>query len=170
MIYLSVARCEATPVSRHETAHRVLLSLLSDLGYTDAVIKKEPNGRPFTGIEGLDVSISHTSDIVAVCVICERDTDLETAVALPFYGTRVGIDVEEIKRDADISSRQKIANRFLNCEVSTHEEFFRKWTRNESYGKMTGEGVFNRGDTDRTMLSFTLQMNGKDYSLSISFN
>lgn len=90
----------------------------------------KPHGKP--KVEGLEVSISHSGDWVALAV-----TDRAP----------VGVDVEEV-RDAEIDGLAGIA--FSPAELATFESvphadrkgaFFTYWSRKEAVVKATGKGM-----------------------------
>lgn len=167
MIYLAFTGCENNKESQHEAAYTLLNSLLSELGYKDSEIKKAKNGRPYVDIPDTDISISHSGEAAAVAVISPIEIYTEIAVTLPYNGKSIGIDIEEIKAGS-LEKKQRIAERFLKKSISDEREFYRLWTRNEAYGKMTGEGVLNNKDSDSLLLTFTAEISDKEYSLSIS--
>ncbi|MBQ5746363.1 MAG: 4'-phosphopantetheinyl transferase superfamily protein [Clostridia bacterium] len=167
MIYLAIAKCENNRSSQHETAYSLLDSLLSELGYRDTEIKKAGSGRPYVEIEHTDISVSHSGEAAAVAVISPEEADVDFAVALPFDGVSIGIDIEEIT-EGSIEKKKRIAERFLKTSIASEKEFYRLWTQNEAYGKMTGEGVLSKKDESAHILTFTLELSKKEYSLSIS--
>ncbi|MBB4912590.1 4'-phosphopantetheinyl transferase family protein [Actinophytocola algeriensis] len=90
----------------------------------------KPHGKP--KVEGIEVSISHSGDWVALAV-----TD----------NAPVGVDVEEV-RDAEIDGLAGIA--FSPAELATFESvpradrtgaFFTYWSRKEAVVKATGKGM-----------------------------
>lgn len=108
-------------------ARRLLgYALARDHGISDAVVAKEPTGKPYlTGHPHLCISITHTDEIVAVAI----------------GDSPVGIDAEAV---GDIRSR--VAERlFTNVEREYVGDdplrFFEIWTRKESFAKLTGDGI-----------------------------
>ncbi|WP_051966786.1 4'-phosphopantetheinyl transferase family protein [Kitasatospora mediocidica] len=89
----------------------------------------KPHGRPTLPGTGLEVSISHAGDLVAVAV---------TAVG------PVGIDVEHI--DPELSTADLLPHVLSEVEreasaVDTGFGFHRMWTRKEAVLKATGDGL-----------------------------
>ena len=155
MIYISFAKCENNYRSQHETALALLDSAFKELGFSDYEIKKDKNGRPYTEIENIDFSISHCKEAVLVGILTDREIDFSGSFVIPLSALRLGIDLEEIDKSCDLSTKNKIAKRFLCCEVTSIEEFYKLWTRKEAYGKMTGEGVLANSDIPCNIYSFT---------------
>ena len=167
MIYLAIAKCENNRGSQHEAAFSLLYSILESLGHKDAEIKKAESGRPFVEIDKTDISISHSGEVASCAVISPIEADIDFCVALPYTGTSIGIDIEEIQKGS-LERKQRISERFLKTSVSSETEFYRLWTQNEAYGKMTGEGVLTKKESDSNLLTFTVELSEKQYSLSIS--
>jgi 4'-phosphopantetheinyl transferase len=81
----------------------------------------------------LKFNLSHTSGLVLLAV-CR--------------GKHIGVDVENVRKDLNV---KEIACRFFSAaeqrallqtpEVSSHEAFFRCWTRKEAFIKARGEGL-----------------------------
>lgn len=89
-------------------------------GYAE--IEVLPSGKPIIKKpEGYFISVSHSSDIVAV-VISDKE---------------VGIDIE-LKRVFDT---EKVKKGFF-CDSEMNEDFFDVWVKKEAEGKLRGDGVF----------------------------
>ncbi|MBQ2730215.1 MAG: hypothetical protein IJF69_05520 [Clostridia bacterium] len=170
MIYLALGTCENKLNIQHEIAYSMLFAMLKELGYGDIHIKTEDSGRPCTEVDGLDFSISHSKNACAVCIVSDIEKDIECTFSLPVNGTKVGVDIEEISDKFSLVSKNKLAKRFLGSEVSSKNEFFRLWTRNEAYGKMTGEGVICKKELECTYLTFEAELSDSVYSLSIAIH
>lgn len=168
MIYFKLDHSENKHSIQHDKAYSLLYSMLNELGYNDIQIKTESSGRPYTDTEGLDFSISHSGNAVAVCITSDIEKDIECTFSLPVQGQKIGVDIEVMSDKLDIESQKRIARRFLNAEVTSGEEFYRLWTRNEAYGKLTGEGVICNKAPDCTYLSFAVEFADSTYSLSIA--
>lgn len=171
MIYISLAECDKTAESQHLTAHNLLTSLLCDLGYEYPIINKEENGRPFVNYDCTDISISHSNNLVAVCVATDKILESDCTLTLPIDAKRIGIDIEYIDRSINLIEKNRLAKRFLSQEADSIEDFFSIWTENEAVGKMTGEGVIQNKKTACDVLSFiavTDKLNS-EYSLSIAY-
>lgn len=169
MIYISFAECENNYKSQHNTAHDLLTSLLNDLGFSDPVIKKEECGRPFVDKDGVDISISHSNNLVAVGVATAKKADTDNAIIIPIEAKRIGIDIEYIDNNSDLKRKNKLANRFLSRSVSSIEEFYSLWTGNEAVGKMTGEGVLQNASVNCHVTTFTVKLESRSQEYSFSF-
>ena len=174
MIYLSIAECGKSHSDQHDTAHKILSSLLCQLGHKDHLICKEDNGRPYVSIKDTDISISHSRNLAVVCVANLDTTELDTdcLIALPIEAKRIGIDIEYIDKNADLNAKNRLAKRFLSKEASSIEEFFSIWTENEAVGKLTGEGVIQSSSAHCSIISFIITLNDSndEYSLSIAYS
>ncbi len=172
MIYISLSETEKDHRSQHETAHRLLTSLLTQLGYNDPLILKKDNGRPFVKYENTDISISHSKNLVAVCVATDKDLQTDSTIELPIEAKMIGIDIEYLDKKTNLDKRNRLAKRFLSREASSVEEFFCMWTKNEAVGKMTGEGVIQSHCIDCDVLSLTVILENYDeeYSMSIAYS
>lgn len=172
MIYISIAECVNNHKSQHDTARSLLTSLLLALGYEDAAISKAETGRPYVNFENTDISISHSKNLVAVCVASKKSVDADCTIALPFEAGKIGIDIEYINETINLEKKNRLAKRFFSKEASSIEDFFCIWTENEAVGKMTGEGVIQKESHDCDIISFTvvLDSTNEEYSLSIAYS
>ncbi len=125
-----------------------------------------PFGKPLLSDGSYHFNISHSEDIVAVCV----------------HDTPIGIDVEKIN-DID----PKIAMRFFApaelLYLFGHEpkdadlekvlppdarlRFFEIWTAKEAYLKYSGEGMTHVKNVDTTVLTFERHLLPNDYVVTI---
>ena len=171
MIYVSLSECDKSSSSQHNTAHSLLLSLLSDIGFEDPVISKEQNGRPYVKYENTDISISHSKNLAAVCVATDKAVDVDCTMTLPFAANAVGIDIEHIDKKADLAKKNKLSLRFLSKSVDSIDEFFSLWTQNEACGKISGEGVIQATPVECNTVTFTVVLDSTDeeYSMSIAY-
>ncbi len=167
MIYIAIGKCENNIESQHKAGRFLLSSILNSLGYDNAEIKKAETGRPYVDIIDTDISISHSGAVAIAAVISPLEIETNEIIALPYNGKHIGIDIEEIK-PGSIEKKQRIAERFLKSTITTEREFYRLWTQNEAYGKMTGEGVLCKKDDSFLLITFTVELCEKEYSLSIS--
>ncbi len=167
MIYIAIGKCENNIESQHKAGRSLLLSILEALGYKNTEIKKADSGRPYVEISDTDISISHSGEVAIAAVISPLEIETDEIIALPYLGKQIGIDIEEIK-PGSIEKKQRIAERFLKESITTEKEFYRLWTQNEAYGKMTGEGVLCKRDGSSLFITFTVELCEREYSLSIS--
>ena len=106
----------------------VLAETLRDFGVTDTRLRIEESGRPLLESGELFFSLSH-SGTMAVCAASQNP---------------IGVDVEEVRE-----IRAEPLMRFLHEEeqemIQAAEDrnfaFLKIWTRNESFGKRSGEGI-----------------------------
>lgn len=81
---------------------------------------RQKAGKPyFPGLEGYYFSLSHSGGW-AMCALSRRE---------------VGCDVERV-----VPRRENLPRRVFGREMDW-EEFYRRWTEMEAYGKWTGEGI-----------------------------
>lgn len=155
MIYYAYKFCENNYRSQHETGIELRTRLFSALNITDDIEISE-NGRPCIKCSDVDFSVSHSKNMAVCAVIYSKaipvSSDIHTIEAA---GSKIGADTEFIDPAADIMRLNKIANRYLNTEIASRDEFYINWTRHESFGKMCGEGIFYKSD-DRYCSYFTL--------------
>lgn len=110
------------------------------LGTSEYTVEKTPDGKPFIkGKECFHYNLSHSGRWVVIA----------------FGDSEVGVDVEELRADADIEA---IARRFFTteerhyvfeAEQDQRQRFFEIWTGKESYLKYLGTGL----KTDMTAFS-----------------
>ena len=114
-------RCGKTHREQHEAAYALLREGLRRLGEDpDGIgIGTDRNGKPFLIGSPLHFNVSHTPGL-AVCVVGE---------------VPCGVDVEA----ADRPIPDRIGDRYL--DGARGAEAVRRWTRKESFGKLTGEGL-----------------------------
>jgi 4'-phosphopantetheinyl transferase len=106
----------------------LLQMVLQKYGFSQEQITIGSSGKPMC--EGLHFNLSHSGSLV-ICAVGD---------------TPVGCDVEQVRE-----APRKLASRFfcenekdyLNaCDSDIYDkEFYRMWTRKESYMKFTGEGI-----------------------------
>lgn len=168
MIYLSFADCEKSYRSQHNAAYELLNDMLSELGFEQIKILRDNNGRPYSECDDVDFSVSHTDGLAAVALITSRVSASEKFLVFPSEGKRIGLDIESEDRMMDIDDLKKLATRFLNADVSSAEEFYRRWTQNEAYGKMTGEGVINNSHIPCHRFTLKIERNDRKFWLSIA--
>ena len=106
----------------------LLNKVLSRYGISSELVYVDSNGKPI--VDGIYFNLSHSGDLV-ICAVSEKT---------------VGCDIEKIK-----DAPKQVAERSFSEEEREHlktysgyeynREFFRIWTRKESYLKMTGAGL-----------------------------
>ncbi|MFY8216233.1 MAG: 4'-phosphopantetheinyl transferase family protein [Chthoniobacterales bacterium] len=107
------------------------------------ILSRDPNGRPYVAGVTLDFNLSHSGDWALLAVAS---------------GTRVGVDVEQMRRDRDVRA---IARRYFShseaqgiCDLADDDvargEFYRLWTVKEAALKALGIGIAN-GLADTTL-------------------
>jgi 4'-phosphopantetheinyl transferase len=101
----------------------------------------EPHGRPrLAGGGGLDFSVSHSGDLIAVAVVRDRRHDGPADRA-------VGVDVEQVVALREPSLPRTVLSAaeyaaFDRCQADSKvTAFFRYWVRKEAVLKATGDGL-----------------------------
>lgn len=120
---------------------------------------KNEFGKPFiVGKSGYDFSVSHSA----------------RAVAFAGVSSRVGVDIEHIRRRKSGFSERFFAEneiKFIGESETPDEAFFEIWTKKEAYSKMLGKGLaagFNSFDVTGNGLEcefFTKITNGYAFSV-----
>lgn len=107
-----------------------LVSEFDDIKAEDVIILRTEKGKPYLKNLPFHISISHSSDLVAVAVS-----------RFP-----VGIDVEKIK-DRDLKLCRKVCtekdNEIIKNSHNPIEDFYKIWTAKEAYFKKEGTGITN---------------------------
>lgn len=168
MIYIAFDSCESNYKSQHSKSLELITSLLSSLGYDHVTVTKASTGRPVCESNEIDISVTHSKNIVAVAAVCNKEIDTSNYFVIPEAGTAIGIDIEQIDDSIDVLQKNKVAKRFIGKETSTATEFYLAWTQHEAYGKMTGEGITAKETLTHTSYSFTVEANGNRYALGIA--
>ena len=100
----------------------LLQQVLEEAGLADKEITINSHGKP--EVDGIYFNISHSGNKV-ICAVAD---------------VPVGCDIEWLREEPE-----GVAERFFaeseKAYVKCKEDFFRLWTRKESYLKMTGEGI-----------------------------
>ncbi len=101
----------------------------------------EPHGRPrLAGGRGLDFSVSHSGDLIAVAVVRDRRHDGAA-------DRSVGVDVEQVVALREPSLPRTVLSAaeyadYDRCHADTKvAAFFRYWVRKEAVLKATGDGL-----------------------------
>lgn len=120
---------------------------------------KNEFGKPFViGADGYDFSVSHSA----------------RAVAFAGVSSRVGVDIERIRRRKSGFSERFFAEneiKFIEESETPDEAFFEIWTKKEAYSKMLGKGLaagFSSFDVTGNGLDcefFTKMTNGYAFSV-----
>lgn len=125
MILVYYSKCRDLQKSRHDTAWRLLeYAILKNynINLKDLQLAESEHRKPyFKDRPDIAFNLSHSGEY-AVCAINDS-------------GRSVGVDIEEIRPIPD-----RVKRRFL-CGDCNEKEAIRRWTRRESYGKYTGEGL-----------------------------
>ena len=106
----------------------LLNNVLHRYGISADTLRMDENGKPI--VNGICFNLSHSGDYV-ICAVSDKP---------------VGCDIEKIKEaPKQIASRAFSQEEIENLEVISgdayNREFFRLWTRKESYLKMKGIGI-----------------------------
>jgi 4'-phosphopantetheinyl transferase len=116
-------------------AKRILCNAYTGIGNTELEFAENQNKKPFLVNSELKFNLSHSGKWIAL--IFQNGNDC-------------GIDTEKIRHDFDydfFASKNyhlRECQSLLNHDGSqSHKLFFRYWTRNEAWLKITGMGVFD---------------------------
>lgn len=105
------------------------------IGDSKAEVLRTAKGKPYLE-NGPFVSVSHTGDIVVVAV----------------SESEIGIDAE--RKDREVKKQEELIRKYFSEReteyANTREKFLEIWTKKESYGKFTGEGL---GDIGKDVFS-----------------
>lgn len=106
----------------------LLYKVLNRYGISSDQVYADENGKPL--VDGVYFNLSHSGDVV-ICAVSEKP---------------VGCDIEQIK-----DAPKQVAERSFSEDEKAYleqfsgetynREFFRLWTKKESYLKMTGTGI-----------------------------
>ena len=191
MIVVGFASCE--PSCEHEYGVKLrdkLLKAYFDVADPEGCVFRTDSGRPCLNIEGADISVSHSSGVVAVALslpdgVAELKelVDLVRLDAFDITATRIGIDIEALS-GKDAARCQKIAKRkftgdeqlAVDSAADPVDEFVKLWTKKESLCKLSGEGLsgLKRADTVNLpsgthILTQPVELNGEKYYFSLSY-
>ena len=186
MIIYRIEKCEPNPASRHECAHKLLATMLSE--YTDhsyAELKKDQNGRPY--IDGVVFSISHCNDVAVVALSVFESKSEKDVVVADVSCASLGVDVEEVSCKSRERCEKVAVRKFFDSEnalLSACEDencyieaFCELWTKKESYCKFTGVGLSDAlgFDTqsvrnDVSLYTDFVAIGDKRYAVSLCYN
>lgn len=114
----------------------------------DTEIKRGENGKPYAG--GIKFSLSHS----------------EKYVLLATAGSEVGADIEKININQSLNVSERL---FANEDLQDIDakKFFSMFTRLESFGKMTGKGLFGAAKTPMKEIKNVYTYEFSEYSISV---
>lgn len=198
MVAVAFSFCESTYAAQHETALRLRDALLNRFGLDPGayVFAKTKEGKPYAANAPFHFSISHSGALCCCAVssnahFSKKDVSKSPAIVLhpdpyvsaawvwennmllfPKITGNIGIDIEKVDFDADLHRLEKIAKRYLhNTDAPlSADEFYRLWTRQEAYGKYTGEGFLARPSSSTILTSFRLQEGENTYFFSLAYS
>lgn len=197
MVYLGFLTAESSRESHHKRGLELLFGMLEKYGglsVREEDILRSVSGRPYVDNECVDFSISHSCDL-AVCLLWikqgkEADCPLNDGISdinkIYFAENekkdtiRVGVDIEVINREK--KRLDDIAKRYFHEREYEYikqgdltERFYEIWTKNESLGKMLGnglKGVISGVDVtgnDGSLKSYKVKVGNREYMLSVCF-
>lgn len=168
MIYYAYKFCENNYRSQHETGIELRTLLFSALNISDDIEISE-NGRPCINCTDVDFSVSHSKNMALCAVIYPKAIQVSSDIhTIDLAGSKIGADAEFIDPASDVMRLNKIANRYLDAEIGSRDEFYTAWTRREAFGKLCGEGVFYHSNSVGCAYStFTLEQNKDMYRVTI---
>ncbi len=113
---------------RSLSAYALLAEQMGEQAFRKAVLSFSRDGRPYFENLDSDVSLTHTSNVIACAYSDSRDE-------------RVGIDAEEARLSPD--KIQNLSKRFFTegekVQLSDGADFFEIWTKKEALFKCLGE-------------------------------
>ncbi|MDD6800594.1 MAG: hypothetical protein PUE85_09300 [Firmicutes bacterium] len=119
-------KCFNNAQSRHETAWELLgeaLRELFGLELSQLEVKRSEKGKPYIEKKGVYFSLSHAKEY-AVCAVSDEG--------------EIGVDIEFERKIPEAVQKRLLGG----CG---DERAVLEWTKRESWGKLTGEGVFFKG-------------------------
>lgn len=198
MVAIAFASCENTYMAQHAAGIRLRDRLLCRFGLNPAAyaFEKTKEGKPYAAGAPFHFSISHSAELCCCAVstdahFSKEDPSASHAIVLqpdpcmpttwmwengtllfPEVTGNIGVDIEKVDFSADPLRLEKIAKRYLHCAdaPSNANEFYRLWTRQEAYGKYTGEGFLARPSSNTILTSFRLQQGEDTYFLSLAYS
>lgn len=198
MIAVAFSVCENTYKAQHAAALHLRDMLLCCFGIDPKayVFKKDKQGKPYAVNASFHFSISHSGTLC--CCAVSADTSFSNKIAslsadirlkpdtlnmpqwkweknillFPGISGNIGMDLEKVNFETEMSKLTKIAERYLyNTEKpSDIADFYRKWTRQEAYGKYTGQGFLAKPESDIPLYSFRICHQEDTYFLTLACN
>lgn len=96
------------------------------IAYTDIIIKKAPNGKPYIeNYDQIDFNISHSGEFVLLAVT---------------NGKSIGVDIEKIDENIDLDIGNVVFNESELPYIRNVDDFYLLWTKKEAYLKCIGSG------------------------------
>ena len=198
MVAVAFTSCENTYTAQHAAGIRLRDHLLYGFGLDPAayVFEKTKEGKPYAVNTPFHFSISHSRELCCCAVSANAHFSEEDALESPTIVLHpdpcvsttwvwengmllfpeatgnIGIDIEKVDFSADLHRLEKIAKRYLHSAdaPSNAAEFYRLWTRQEAYGKYTGEGFLAKPSSSTVLTSFRLQQEEDTYFLSLAYS
>lgn len=197
MIAVALSPCENTYASQHTVGIQLRDMLLHRFciesgSYT---FTKTKEGKPFAVDAPFHFSISHSQTLCCCAVSSDASFSESTAsyspadlqidaelqdmpiwkwekniLLFPGISGEIGLDLEKIDFDADLSRLKKITKRYLHNanSPSTAADFYKYWTQQEAYGKYTGQGFLAKPEPNVSLYSFRVTHQKDAYFLSLA--
>jgi len=199
MVAVAFSDCENTYESQHTAGIDLRDMLLHgfDIKPEDFLFSKTKEGKPYADGAPFLFSISHSRSLC--CCAVSADTSFKADAAFhfpadlhvyadaqtvpiwkwekntllfPSISGEIGLDLEKVDFDADLSRLKKITKRYLHNIPAPVDaaDFYKNWTRQEAYGKYTGQGFLAKPDPSVSLYSFRVIHQDNTYFLTLACN
>ncbi len=199
MVAVAFSACENTYEAQHTAGVHLRDMLLHGFGIKpdDYRFSKTKEGKPYADGAPFCFSISHSRSLCCCAVSADTSFKADAAFHLPAglhvcanmqtmlawqwenntllfpsISGEIGLDLEKVDFDADLSRLIKITKRYLHNAPTPADaaDFYKSWTRQEAYGQYTGQGFLAKPDPSVSLYSFRVIHQDNTYFLSLACN